>query len=223
MFAPGASVTVRVPLRNVSDRPATAVVQGYVAPLDPPVRARAEGAPGVAEGGARCRRVGAPRRSSSRPRPSAAGTTPRTRWTVDPGPYELVIAASAADERARVKLTVSWRAEIRLERGRRSAPSRPRPTALGRRLDHHPHDRLGARRPHEHAPVVAELGLDLAHDRPERVGAASSPASSRTRTLLQHLRVLRDARPRAPRAAAPTAPSRRAAGCPTSGPSPVTA
>src|SRR4051812_25892434 len=59
------------------------------------------------------------------------------------------------------------------------------------RLHHHPHDRLGARRPHEHAPAVAELGFDAAHLGPEARGPVEPLALAHPH-VAQHLRVLRD-------------------------------
>ena len=103
--AAGASVTVRVPLRNVGDRPATAVVQGYVAPLDPPVlRAPKE----LRAWQKVALEAGASGTATFELTPHAFRRWDDTThaWVVDPGAYELVIAASATDERARVKLSV---------------------------------------------------------------------------------------------------------------------
>jgi beta-glucosidase len=99
-------VAVTVPVSAVGDRDATVVVQGYVTPLAP---------------------------SAVRPPKElkvwskqvvAAGTTvlvtlhfdadafhrwdPATHsWIVEPGEYDLVIAASVTDERSRVRITIT--------------------------------------------------------------------------------------------------------------------
>ena len=73
---------------------------------------------------------------------------------------------------------------------RRSGPRPPRPRPARRRLDHHAHERLGARAAHQHPAPVAELGLDLAHrrlhrrrgvevDRPRRAARSRAPAGRR--------------------------------------------
>lgn len=100
------SVSVELPVTAAADRDATVVVQGYVAPVDP---------------------------SATRPPKElvtwaklvvAAGTTETARlefgpdafhhwdtatdgWLVEPGEYDLVFAASATDERARLRITVT--------------------------------------------------------------------------------------------------------------------
>jgi beta-glucosidase len=61
----------------------------------------AEGAEGVVQAGGRRRFDRRRRRSSSAPTRSTDGTPPRTAWIVEPGEYDLVIAASATDERSR--------------------------------------------------------------------------------------------------------------------------
>ena len=64
-----------------------------------------------------------------------------------------------------------------------SSATWPRARVGGRRLDHHAHHRLGARRAHQHPPVVAELGFDVAHPAQNAVSAESSASRSSTRTL----------------------------------------
>src|SRR5690606_117702 len=102
----GGSVTVTVPVSATGARDATVVVQGYVAPIDPPVdrepkalkawqkvRAPAGGATGGA--------LSFDERASRRWAEAARG------WGVDPGEYDLVIARSAADGRARLRVTLT--------------------------------------------------------------------------------------------------------------------
>jgi beta-glucosidase len=101
----GGDVTVTVPVRATGERDATVVVQGYVAPVDPPVdrepkalRAWAKTVvpPGTAED------------VELRFGPDAfrRWDTDAGDWTVDPGEYDLVIAASATDIRATIRVTV---------------------------------------------------------------------------------------------------------------------
>jgi beta-glucosidase len=98
-------VRVTVPVTATGDRASTQVVQGYVAPVDPPcvrppkeLRAWAKVVvePGATEEVALCFGPEAFRRWDT----ATAG------WVVDPGDYDLVIAASAGDERARLRVTV---------------------------------------------------------------------------------------------------------------------
>jgi beta-glucosidase len=97
--------TVTVPVTATGDRDATVVVQGYVAPVSPTA-------------------VRPPKELKTwSKRVVPAGTTtdvvlefgpdafhrwdPATNdWLVEPGEYDLVIAASATDERSRVRITV---------------------------------------------------------------------------------------------------------------------
>ena len=101
----GGEVTVTVPVTATGDRPATVVVQGYVAPVSPPVE-----------------REPKTLRAWSKVVVPAGATVPVTLqfgaaafrrwdadtgdWTIDPGDYDLVIAASATDIRSVVHVTV---------------------------------------------------------------------------------------------------------------------
>jgi len=98
------AVTIRITVDGA--RASTQVVQGYVAPIDPPcvrppkeLRAWAKVVvePGTTE--EVTLRFGPD--AFHRWDPSTGG------WVVDPGEYDLVLAASASDERARVRVTVS--------------------------------------------------------------------------------------------------------------------
>lgn len=99
------SVSVEVPVTAVGDRSATVVVQGYVAPIDPPV----ERAPKelrawtklVVEPGATATATLRFDAAAFRRWDDQVGA-----WVVDPGNYHLVIARSAGDEHARVPLTI---------------------------------------------------------------------------------------------------------------------
>jgi beta-glucosidase len=100
------SVTLAVPVTATGDRAATVVVQGYVAPVDPPVerepKALRTWAKAVVEPGATEQlelRFGP---QAFRRWDDGAG-----RWTVDPGAYDLVIAASATDVRRTVRVTIT--------------------------------------------------------------------------------------------------------------------
>ncbi len=98
-------VRLTVPVTATEDRDATVVVQGYVAPIDPPVEREPKALRAWAK-------LVVP-----------AGTTTEVElgfgpdafrrwddvahaWTVDPGAYDLVVAASAADVRSTVRVTV---------------------------------------------------------------------------------------------------------------------
>ena len=93
--------TAWVTVRSVSDRPSTVVVQGYVAPLDPPVErapkqlaafAKVTLAPGQEQAVA----LHFGRRGFERWDEDTGG------WVVDPGHYEVLLAASATDVRFRL-------------------------------------------------------------------------------------------------------------------------
>jgi beta-glucosidase len=102
-LAVGGTVTLTVPVTATGSRDATVVVQGYVAAIDPPVE----------------REVKALRTWAKTVVPAGATTEvtlefgpeafrrwdDRThRWTIDPGAYDLVVAASATDVRATVRV-----------------------------------------------------------------------------------------------------------------------
>ncbi|HET9690879.1 MAG TPA: fibronectin type III-like domain-contianing protein, partial [Acidimicrobiales bacterium] len=102
---PGDPLTVTVPLEATGDRPTTVVVQVYVAPIDPPVTREPKALRGwakvVVPAGARAEAVvQLPASAFRRWDPTTGG------WVVDPGRYDLVVAASAADVRATVPVTV---------------------------------------------------------------------------------------------------------------------
>ena len=88
------------------DRDATAVVQGYVAPVDPPVE-RAPKTLGTWS------RVVVPAGDSTTTTLRFGATALRRwddvdgRWVIDPGPVDLIVAASATDERHRIRVTVT--------------------------------------------------------------------------------------------------------------------
>jgi len=101
----GTSVTVEVPVANIGDRHGTEVVQVYLAAPDAPVRRPPKALVGWAKlhlspGERTVAVVPLDRRAFARW--DVAGHS----WVVDPGRYELVVAASAADERARLAHTV---------------------------------------------------------------------------------------------------------------------
>jgi beta-glucosidase len=105
-IGPDGAITVSVPLTNTGTRPATAVVQGYVAAVGAPVeRPPKELATWsklvVAPGAVSTATLTFDARSFRRWDPDRAG------WVVDPGDYDLVVAASAVDERARLRVTVT--------------------------------------------------------------------------------------------------------------------
>jgi beta-glucosidase len=99
-------VTVTVPVTATGTRDATVVVQGYVAPVDPPVEREPKAL-------RTWRKVVVPAGTTEevtlsfgaeafrRWEPDAAD------WTVDPGPYDLVLAASATDVRSVVRVLVA--------------------------------------------------------------------------------------------------------------------
>lgn len=102
----GVELTVEVPVRNVGRRLGSDVVQVYVAPQDPvvvrPVKQLAGWARVQLEPGQRTvARVQLSERSFSR-----FDMASRT-WKVDPGVYDLVISASALDERHRLNVQVT--------------------------------------------------------------------------------------------------------------------
>lgn len=98
-------VTVTVPLHNRGTREATVVVQGYVAPLDPPVARPLKELKDfakvrIAAGSSAVAMLHFGRDAFRR------WNVATSNWTIDPGCYELIVAASAADERARITVNV---------------------------------------------------------------------------------------------------------------------
>jgi beta-glucosidase len=99
------TVTLRVSITSKGERPATEVVQGYVAPIDPscvrpPKELRAWSKVVVAPWSASEVVLRFGPEAFRRWDPASGG------WVVEPGEYDLVVAASAADERGRVRITV---------------------------------------------------------------------------------------------------------------------
>jgi beta-glucosidase len=99
-------VTLSIPITATGDRSTTVVVQVYVAPVDPPVSRPTKELRGwaklvVAAGASAVASVRLDA-DAFRRWDDTAGT-----WTIDPGAYDLVVAASATDERARVRFDVT--------------------------------------------------------------------------------------------------------------------
>jgi beta-glucosidase len=100
------SVTVTIPVTATGNRDATIVVQGYVAPVAPtavrpPKELKTWSKQVVAAG-------------STSPVTLEFGAdafhhwdTATNQWIVEPGDYDLVIAASATDEHARLRVTIA--------------------------------------------------------------------------------------------------------------------
>lgn len=102
----GESVTVTVPVTASSDRDATVVVQGYVAPVAPPVDREPKSLEAwaktvVAAGSTTDLELRFGPESFRRWDVDAAD------WVIDPGDYDLCIAASAGDVRSTVRVRVS--------------------------------------------------------------------------------------------------------------------
>jgi beta-glucosidase len=100
-----ATVTVTVPVTATGDRDTTVVVQGYVAPIAPaavrpPKELKAWSKQVVAAGAT------ADVTLELGPDAFHCWDTATNGWIVEPGEYDLVIAASAGDERGRVRVTV---------------------------------------------------------------------------------------------------------------------
>src|SRR5690606_24947764 len=95
----GEAVTVDVPVTGEGTRAATVVVQGYVAPVDPPVvrepkALRAWAKLVVEPGETAAARLVFGREAFGR------WDDGQGRWVIDPGEYDLLVAASAQDIRA---------------------------------------------------------------------------------------------------------------------------
>jgi len=102
----GGSVTVTVPVSATGARDATVVVQGYVAPIDPPVDREPKALKAwqkvrVPAGATTEVTLTFDERAFRRWDEAARG------WVVDPGDYDLVIARSAGDEHARLRVTLT--------------------------------------------------------------------------------------------------------------------
>jgi beta-glucosidase len=101
-----ASVTVTIPVTATGERDATVVVQGYVAPVAPAAVRPPK------ELKAWAKHVVAPGSTSQitlefGPDAFHRWDTATGTWIVEPGEYDLVIAASATDERSRLRITVT--------------------------------------------------------------------------------------------------------------------
>jgi beta-glucosidase len=97
----GTDVVVEVPVTNIGERAGSDVVQVYVAPREPVVLR-----PPKELGGFAKVRLGAGEgtvaRISLRDRSFSRWDVATHTWTVDPGTYDIVVAASAVDERFRI-------------------------------------------------------------------------------------------------------------------------
>jgi beta-glucosidase len=105
-FAAGEAVTVTMPVAATGDRDATVVVQGYVAPvapsaLRPPKELRAW-AKLTVPAGTEVETV-----IEFGPDAFHHWDTATSAWRIEPGEYDLVIAASAEAEHARVRITLT--------------------------------------------------------------------------------------------------------------------
>jgi beta-glucosidase len=102
----GDSVTVTVPVTVSGDRAATVVVQGYVAPVAPPVdrepKALRAWTKAVVPAGTTAELTLTFDSPAFRRWDATEGC-----WVIDPGAYDLVVAASAGDIRSvtRVEIT----------------------------------------------------------------------------------------------------------------------
>jgi beta-glucosidase len=100
----GADVVVEVPVTNIGRRRGSDVVQVYIAPLEPlvvrpPKQLAAFAKVHVDPGKTVVARVVVRKRAFAR------WDVRVHDWVVDPGPYDIVVAASAADERFRLRHT----------------------------------------------------------------------------------------------------------------------
>ncbi len=102
----GDDVTVSVPVTATGDRETTVVVQGYVAPVAP----RAQRPPKELKAWSKLVvAAGSTVEATLRFGPEAFHhwDTATGSWVIEPGEYDLVIAASATDEHARIRITVA--------------------------------------------------------------------------------------------------------------------
>jgi beta-glucosidase len=108
--AVGQPVSLTVPVTATGGRDATVVVQGYVAPVDPPVdrepKALRAWSKVVVPAGTTTD-VGLTFGPDAFRRWDPAGGDGAGRWTTDPGAYDLVVAASAGDVRSTVRIELS--------------------------------------------------------------------------------------------------------------------
>jgi beta-glucosidase len=105
-IGPGDNVTVTLDVNAVGPRLVTDVVQVYVAALDPPVERPPK------ELAAWRKLTLAPGQSATvaielGPHAFRRWDEDRGDWTIDPGNYEVVIAASATDVRQRLALRIA--------------------------------------------------------------------------------------------------------------------
>ncbi len=105
-IAADGSVTVTVPVTATGNRDATVVVQGYVAPVAPgavrpPKELKAWSKQVVSAGST------ADITLEFGPDAFQVWDTATNGWIVEPGEYDLVIGASATDDRGRVRITIA--------------------------------------------------------------------------------------------------------------------
>jgi beta-glucosidase len=102
----GTEIVVEVPLANVGDRAGSDVVQVYVARQRPPVLRPPKELAGFAKV-----RLDSGKRTTARvalrPRSFARWDVASHAWTIDPGTYDIVVAASAVDIRYRLPHVIS--------------------------------------------------------------------------------------------------------------------
>ena len=101
----GTERELSIPIKNVGTRRGSEVVQVYVAPQSAPVPRPPKELAGFAKielepGEEKTARVTLRERSFARWDPG------KHRWVVDPGTYELLIAASAVDVRGRIGIEI---------------------------------------------------------------------------------------------------------------------
>jgi beta-glucosidase len=105
-LARGDSVTVTVPVTATGDRDATVVVQGYVAPVAPsavrPPKELKNWSKHVVAAGSTSDVT-----LEFGPEAFQHWDVASNGWIVEPGEYDLVIAASAADERSHLRITIT--------------------------------------------------------------------------------------------------------------------
>ena len=103
---PDGSVTVTVPVTATGERDATVVVQGYVAPVDPPVDREPKALRTWAKSVVRAHTTEQMTLTFG-PQSFRRWDGHAHRWVVDAGSYDLVIAASATDVRSTIRIEVA--------------------------------------------------------------------------------------------------------------------
>ena len=104
--AAGDSITVQVPVHNTGDRAGTVVVQGYVAAIDPPVVRPPKELKTFAKAHLNASTATVLELTFG-PHAFRRWDDKADQWTIDPGRYELVVAASATDERQRIAVVIT--------------------------------------------------------------------------------------------------------------------